>query len=187
MKSVRGFFLVGVLGVFALSLTTYQGTYAQHDHHGAGEKTEMHATVHYEPLTMEDLEHFHGHGGPFVVLGGLMGDYAIKKYGMPKYFGITVKAECPPIPPHSCLIDGLMVGSGATYGKKNIEHIVAEKIRVTISDDKTGASVIYTLKPATVSMLKKWETDNVPVEERGEKCFTMKAEDLFEIEYTPAK
>jgi len=183
MRSIRFAFILPFLGICALGVISYHYTYADREAGGTG----MHAPVAYEPLTMEALAHFHGHGGPFVILGGLMGDYAIAKYGMPKYFGVTVKAECPPTPPHSCLIDGLMVGSGATYGKKNIEHIVADQIRVTIGNDKTGAKVVFTLKPSTIAMLKQWEADNVPVETRGEKCFAMKAEDLFEIEYTPAK
>lgn len=183
MKSIHILSILVFLGIIAMGVISYQYTYADKETGG----TEMHATVAYTPLTMEDMEHFHGHGGPFVILGGLMGDYAITKYGMPKYFGVTVKAECPPTPPHSCLIDGLMVASGATYGKKNIDHIAADKIRVAISNDKTGAKTVFTLKPSTIAMLQKWEADNVPVEERGEKCFAMKAEDLFEIEYTPAK
>ncbi len=160
---------------------------AQHDDHHAEEQgNEMHSDVPFHPVTMADLERFHGHVGPFVALGARMGEYAITQYNLPRYFGITVDAECPAIPPHACLIDGLMVSTGATYGKKNIHHIEANQIKVTIRDDRTGAYVVFTLKPSTLSLLKKWEEENIPVPERGQQCFDQKAEDLFDFEYFPA-
>ncbi|MEW6238240.1 MAG: formylmethanofuran dehydrogenase subunit E family protein [Candidatus Omnitrophota bacterium] len=144
-------------------------------------ETMMHTDVPYAPVTVELLERFHGHLGPNVALGACMGEYAIVKYGIPRYFGVTVEVECPKEPPVSCIIDGLQMTTGATYGKKNIIHIPKDEIQVAIQNDRTKQRIVFQLKPSTKAMLKKWAEENMDVEERGLKCFAMKAEDLFDI------
>ena len=145
-------------------------------------KSEMVSHVPFRPLTIEELERFHGHVGPAAALGARMGEHAITTGNIPRYFGLTVLVECPAAPPGSCLIDGLQMATGATMGKKNILHTPAEAVKVTISDDKSGKKYVYTLKPATQALLKRWSEEKPDVEERGKKLFQMKAEELFNIE-----
>lgn len=184
---VSAVFLGGIL-MATVSMLSFRDSYAHRYHdHGDKDAPEMHTDVPFRPSTMEELERFHGHLGPFVVLGSHMGEYAVTKYDMPRYFGVTVEVECPAIPPEACLIDGLMVSTGATYGKKNIHHTHAKEIRVIISDDATGAEAIFSLKPSTLAMLKQLKEGDMSPEELGEKCFAMKAEELFDVEYTSAK
>lgn len=72
---------------------------------------------------------FHGHLGPFLVLGlkaGLSGvDYLGKDY-----FKLFVKVETASHPPRSCFIDGVQFASGCTTGKGNIEVKISEKVSV---------------------------------------------------------
>ncbi len=180
MKKVIQFLFITV--GCGLALFVYNGMDSSFAHEGH-EGTEMHSHVSFRPVTMDELERFHGHLGPFVVLGAKMGEYAVTEYEMPRYFGVTVMVECPKEPPHSCLIDGLMVTSGATYGKKNIQHSFADKIRVFISNDENGDSVIFQLKDSTLERLQRWEKEETPISERGVACFEMEAKELFDIEY----
>lgn len=142
----------------------------------------MESHVPFKPATVEELERFHGHLGPFVVLGAKMGEYAVTQHDMPRYFGVMVNVECSKEPPTSCLIDGLQYTAGATFGKKNITHTFKEHIRVTIQNVDTKLKVIYKLKPQTLDWLEKWAKENIPVEKRGLRMFDLSAEELFDIE-----
>ncbi|MFB3787866.1 MAG: formylmethanofuran dehydrogenase subunit E family protein [bacterium] len=142
----------------------------------------MHSKYPFRPLTMEELARFHGHLGPFIVLGTRIGEHAVTAHHFPRHFGLTVKVECPDQPPQSCLIDGLQLSTGATLGKRNISHVVADEIRVTLRENNSGHTLVYTFKDSTKALLKKWEEDKVDVEKRGETLYGMKAEDLFNIE-----
>jgi formylmethanofuran dehydrogenase subunit E len=73
---------------------------------------------------------FHGHLGPYLVLGILAGEFAIKKLRCKRYFGLKVKVYGANKKPKSCLIDGLQLSTGATYGKGNIKKIEGNKIRI---------------------------------------------------------
>ena len=142
----------------------------------------MHSKYPFRPLTMEELARFHGHLGPFIVLGTRIGEHAVTEHHFPRHFGLTVKVECPDQPPASCLIDGLQLSTGATMGKRNISHVVADEIRVTLRENGSGHTLVYTFKDSTKALLKKWEEEKVDVEKRGELLYGMKAEDLFNIE-----
>jgi len=174
----------GCLAVVITAVAAHKISYAHRYHdHSKKEGSKMHTEVPFKPSTIKQLERFHGHVGPFVVFGSHMGEYAVTKYNMPRYFGVTVEVECPAQPPHACLIDGLMMSTGATYGKKNIHHTHAKDIRVIITNDETGDQAIFTIKKAALDILQKWEEEDMPINERGEKSFDMQSEDLFDIEY----
>jgi len=73
---------------------------------------------------IEDLipiaSHFHGHLGPFLVLGLKAGLTAIKHLGKdPFHMKVIVTTEGAP--PTSCFIDGIQLSTGCTLGKMNIE------------------------------------------------------------------
>ena len=70
-----------------------------------------------EPLLL--LERFHGHLGPYVVLGYRMGRFARKFLGK-NPFGLRAEVFTGSTPPISCLVDGIQVGSGCTLGKGNV-------------------------------------------------------------------
>ena len=141
-----------------------------------------HTAVPYQPLTYELLERFHGHLGPYAVFGALIGEHAINHFNVPRYFGLEVQAECQDQPPFSCLIDGLQVSLGTTMGKKNIRHIPAESIRVTILVHETKKKYIYSIKSSAIGMLKKWTQEGLDVEESGRRLFKMKPEEVLSFE-----
>lgn len=82
-------------------------------------------------VTLKEGIDFHGHLGPYLVLGILCGEFAIKTLGLKKYFGLEVKVSGACKKPQSCLIDGLQLSTGATYGKGNIRKLKGDTIKVT--------------------------------------------------------
>jgi formylmethanofuran dehydrogenase subunit E len=81
-------------------------------------------------ITIREAEKFHGHLGPYLVLGILAGEIALKKLRCKKYFGLGVKVWGANKKPRSCLIDGLQLSTGATYGKGNIQKMNGNRIQV---------------------------------------------------------
>lgn len=69
--------------------------------------------------TLKNLERFHGHLGPYLVVGYRMGVIANKvlsnnPFSKEVIVGTGIK------PPLSCIIDGIQISSGCTLGKGNI-------------------------------------------------------------------
>lgn len=81
-------------------------------------------------VSLKEGVKFHGHLGPYLVLGLLAGEYALKKLGCKKYFGLEVKVWGANKKPKSCLIDGLQLSTGATYGKGNIQKLNGSLIKI---------------------------------------------------------
>lgn len=68
------------------------------------------------PKELEDLARFHGHLGPYVVIGYRMGKIARRE--LPgKLWAICFSGPKPPL---SCMIDGVQFTSCCTLGKGNI-------------------------------------------------------------------
>jgi formylmethanofuran dehydrogenase subunit E len=64
---------------------------------------------------------FHGHLGPYMVLGLRVGWLARSRLRAGP-FEIRARIGCPAKPPGSCFIDGVQMGSGCTLGKANLER-----------------------------------------------------------------
>ncbi|MEM2896266.1 MAG: FmdE family protein [Candidatus Bathyarchaeia archaeon] len=71
---------------------------------------------------MEKAEEFHGHLGPFLVLGLKIGLLGLKKLNMNRgsdgELHVTVMLDYSI--PFSCMIDGLQVSTGCTVGNKRL-------------------------------------------------------------------
>ena len=72
-----------------------------------------------ESLLRRGVE-FHGHGGPFMVIGLRMGLLALEELNVRGWFGLSCVAELEWAPPDSCVLDGIQVSTGCTMGKRNI-------------------------------------------------------------------
>lgn len=81
---------------------------------------------------VEKATEFHGHLGPFLVIGVRMGLIGLKKLdAKPNDKQLSVTASLPLHVPFSCIIDGLQVTTKCTVGNqkltvKNSEEIQAE-------------------------------------------------------------
>jgi len=104
-------------------------------------------------VSLKEAIRFHGHLGPYLVLGLLAGEFALKRLGCKKYFGLTVRVSGANKKPKSCLIDGLQLSCGATYGKGNIKRIAGSKIEIIFKDKITKRTVYLELKDALLKVL----------------------------------
>ena len=104
-------------------------------------------------ITLNEAINFHGHLGPYLVLGLMAGDLALKRLKANKYFGITVKVWGADKKPKSCFIDGLQLSTGATYGKGNISKKHSKKIRVLFVDTKSNKKLTISFKDGIINKL----------------------------------
>lgn len=80
----------------------------------------MKRTTYLNRYLLESATRFHGHLGPYLVLGLRMGLVAVRtlRPRRPHELSATVWTEHSP--PKSCLLDGVQVSSGCTLGKGNL-------------------------------------------------------------------
>jgi formylmethanofuran dehydrogenase subunit E len=99
-----------------------------------------------KPYSVADLAAFHGHLGPFIVVGYRIGKYAKEQFCNDP-FGISAQVYCSGKPPESCIVDGVQLGSGCTLGKRNIEIVESKEIKVVFSAG--GKTLTVVPKPET--------------------------------------
>jgi len=125
--------------------------------------------------SIEDLAAFHGHLGPYIVLGYRMGRY-VRKHFCSDPFQMKAVVFCEGVPPQSCLVDGLQIGSGCTLGKRNIEIAVCDKISCEFACSEKK----IVLKPRQINF-PPWDSDNygLLIEKLAEELYSMPDADLF--------
>lgn len=113
-------------------------------------------TIDPENVSLRDLiEHgteFHGHLGPFLVLGIRMGLLALKDLGSSGHKDVEARVKTGTTPPISCLVDGIQISTGCTMGKGNI---VTENLGIaeaTFSAD--GKSLTLRVKDQVIAEIK---------------------------------
>ncbi|MBM3248098.1 MAG: hypothetical protein FJZ10_01565 [Candidatus Omnitrophica bacterium] len=101
---------------------------------------------------------FHGHLGPWLVLGLIFGELGLKKIKARKYFGLKVDARLPYRKPVSCFIDGLQLSSGCTLGKRNIRVINSKNIAVKFTNLKNRKNMILGINDSILCRLNMLKT-----------------------------
>lgn len=129
--------------------------------------------------TLKKLEEFHGHLGPYIVLGYKIGLIANEKLGN-NPFEKKVKAFTGSTPPISCMIDGVQLSSGCTLGKGNIKVINEQKPMFEFSDKKELYKLTITLKKQIQTDIDTKVTEENMVN-YSTNLFEAKNEELFDI------
>ncbi|MBM3246152.1 MAG: hypothetical protein FJZ13_02355 [Candidatus Omnitrophica bacterium] len=96
---------------------------------------------------------FHGHLGPYLILGMLMGELALKKLKAKKHFGIEAIVRGASEKPKSCLIDGIQISAGCTYGKGNIKKMNGRQIQVLFCNLRNNAKMKISFKKDLIRRL----------------------------------
>lgn len=104
-----------------------------------------------EELYQRALE-FHGHGGPFLILGLRIGLLALKLLDAKGWFDIKCKVRLYWDPLDSCIIDGIQISTGCTTGKKNLEIYEDEGISANFT--KQGKHIKIKLKNDVLNNIK---------------------------------
>jgi len=125
------------------------------------------------------LGKFHGHVGPYVILGYRAGKIANRVLGDDP-FGKTALSFTGTKPSVSCFTDGVQFSSGCTLGKGNITVEEKGEARV-IFTDKEGRAVEVTLLPGMPDRIRK-VFDDGEHDAFNEWAWTADEEELFTVE-----
>ncbi|MCM8797358.1 MAG: formylmethanofuran dehydrogenase subunit E family protein [Candidatus Omnitrophica bacterium] len=109
-------------------------------------------------VSLEAAKEFHGHLGPYLTLGLLAGELALRELNCKKYFGLYIKVYGAQKKPKSCLIDGLQLSTGATYGKGNIEKFGGRSIKMDFYQKERKDYLSIRLNKAVIKKLKNAKT-----------------------------
>jgi len=123
---------------------------------------------------------FHGHGGPFMVIGLRMGLYSLERLDAKGWFDMRCRAMVRWRPPDSCVIDGLQVSTGCTTGKHNME--VEEGEGVAAEFRKGEESLVLRLREEVLLRVRETlsEEDGGGVEELMRWLKEAPVDQLFE-------
>ena len=109
-------------------------------------------------ITLREAVKFHGHLGPYLVLGLITGELALKRLSCKKYFDLEVKVRGANKKPKSCLIDGLQLSTGATYGKGNIRRLDGRAIKIEFYNRLNRKKITLKFKDVLFGKLKEAKT-----------------------------
>lgn len=128
--------------------------------------------------SISDLARFHGHLGPFIVLGYRIGKRALKELGSDP-FSMKAQVNCSGVTPQSCLADGVQLGSGCTLGKGNIEVIQSDTISCIFSASEKKVRII----PLPLKTLNQNDPDyELSIERYAESLYNLPDEQLFRVD-----
>lgn len=100
---------------------------------------------------IEGAVEFHGHLGPFLILGlkaGLLANSLLGK----DYFKTTAVVTAESSPPSSCFVDGVQFATGCTMGKGNIKLRKGKNVSALFT--KEGRKLRLTLKNNVLESVK---------------------------------
>jgi len=98
---------------------------------------------------LKNIRKFHGHIGPYVVLGYIMGIY-VKGY-LENIDRVVIYVNHKP--PVSCIVDGLQLSTGCTLGKNKIK-VIQSKWFQRANFFKKNKKISVTLKPILKEKIK---------------------------------
>ncbi len=141
-----------------------------------------HENCHYMELPrnyeLVDLARFHGHLGPYIVLGYRMGRRALNELGGDP-FSLNAEVYCTGMPPQSCLADGVQLGSGCTLGKGNVAVIRSDDVKCHFYAGEQS----LTLKPLPLQKLNPDNPDyELEIERYAESLYHAPDDSLFRVE-----
>jgi formylmethanofuran dehydrogenase subunit E len=125
------------------------------------------------------LKDFHGHLGPYVVVGWRMGRLAEERLGK----GMKAAVRTGTDPPMSCIIDGIQVGSACTVGKGNLA-IWNERRPEAIFRNESTRLEIRLLPHMWRAIEEEMASENE--EELAERVYSRPTEELFHVIEKPA-
>ncbi|MDD1777986.1 MAG: formylmethanofuran dehydrogenase subunit E family protein [Candidatus Helarchaeota archaeon] len=120
---------------------------------------------------------FHGHLGPYLIIGLRMGELSNELLGKETGAGsghLLKKAiiKTAMKPPMSCIIDGIQYISGCTLGKGNIE---------VIESQKPEATFVMNEKKLTISLKLQINTKNRDLNALSTELLHKSSQDLFTV------
>ena len=126
---------------------------------------------------------FHGHLGPFLVIGVRMGMIAKRALGIgPKQqTELRANVKIPLYPPFSCILDGIQVTTTCTVGNQRLIIEDSEEMCVTFSRRDSNRMVKITFEPRLAEELKEKLSEDALTEEFALKIAGLPENQVFNI------
>jgi len=163
----------------------------EHHHDAKGPSLQFYETSDADPAWLARAASFHGHLGPWVTVGALIGGDAVRHLDTLGHWEIEVICWMPPDKqkqPFSCILDGLQASSGATMGKRNIRFDYSPDIVIDdqpvvyvirrAKGDRPASGLVYRLRPMLVDKLA--HIDPTRLEELSRRIAKHSIAELFE-------
>ena len=134
-----------------------------------------------------DAVDFHGHLGPFLVIGVRMGIVGMRELGLKSNNDgkLQVTAHLKHLVPISCTLDGLQITTRCTMGNQKLKIVDSSDIAVNFSL-QNGKEVTVAVNPAVYDRLKNHllsaKASPKEVENLAQLIVSMPERDLFRIE-----
>jgi formylmethanofuran dehydrogenase subunit E len=121
---------------------------------------------------------FHGHLGPYLVLGLRSGLYANQVLGKdPMKTEAFIKTKTTP--PQSCFADGVQLSTGCTFGKRNISLEEGEGLLVTFK--KNSQRLALKLKKEIIDEMNSLPSQEKAWEDLARDLYKRELNEIFEI------
>lgn len=104
---------------------------------------------------VEHAARFHGHLGPFLVIGTKIGLLGLKKLNVKKTCKqLSITASLPLRVPYSCIIDGLQITTKCTIGNQRLSLRDSQEIRVKLERKDNGQKIVVVLRQPIIEKLE---------------------------------
>ena len=134
--------------------------------------------IYNESLEERAIE-FHGHDGPYMVIGLRMGLTALEMLDCKGWLDLECEVRLHWNPPDSCVIDGIQSSTGCTMGKKNISVVEQSGVMACF---RSGEKVLtLVLRHEVISKIKDIMVDEDIPHDMIEDIEEADLAELFEI------
>jgi len=134
---------------------------------------------------MEKAAEFHGHLGPFLVIGVRMGNIAkrILKPNIKENKRLQATVKIPLLTPFSCILDGVQTTTQCTVGNQKLRIENSQKeITAHFELQNSNRVLRVSVTPKIVEKLMNEMSEGFTNEELARKIARMPESQLFEIE-----
>lgn len=131
---------------------------------------------------LRGAKEFHGHRGPFLILGLRIGLTALRLLDAEGWFDLKCRVRLPLKVPETCLLDGVQFSTGCTLGKRNIEIEEGEEIEAFF-EKRDGGRLHIKVRPEAVRRIKEALSRGMEgMMEEAEHLLKASDEELFLIQ-----
>ena len=125
---------------------------------------------------------FHGHRGPFLILGLRIGLAALRLLDAEGWFDLKCRVRLPLKVPETCLLDGIQFSTGCTLGKRNIEVEEGEEIEAFF-EKRDGGRLVIKVRPEALSLIEEALSRGMEgMMEEAEHLLNASDEELFVVD-----
>jgi len=128
-------------------------------------------------LTIEEAAKFHGHLGPWLIIGYRAGAIARDKLGPRDFHDLHCTVRVPNKVPYSCSIDGVQASASCTLGKGNISVEDSEDFEFFFVNTATKESLRLRLRRDLLAKLSSFRS----IEEASKYVAGLGSWEIFEL------